>query len=66
MNTNQKTIIFIILCSLIGAILHLWIGIESYPNLNKPTNYLSYILIGLFLGYTISILGILLKINWKE
>jgi hypothetical protein len=65
MKPEQKTIIFIVLCSFLGAILLLWLGIESYPTLNKPSHYVGHALTGLFLGYLFGVLGLLLKIGWN-
>jgi hypothetical protein len=62
----QKNIVFIIVCCALGAACLTWIGIESYPNLNRPSNYAMHGVFGTILGYFFGLICVIVKAMWNS
>jgi hypothetical protein len=62
----RTAILFVVLCSVLGVIGHTWIGIESYPSLDRPSNYVLHGIVGLMLGYFFGIICVIVKWMWDS
>lgn len=66
MNGIQKNIILVSICCVLGAVGLTWIGIESYPNLNRPGNYVMHGVFGTILGYFFGLICVIVKAMWND
>jgi hypothetical protein len=60
----QKNIILVSICCVLGAVGLTWIGIESYPNLNRLSDYVGNGIFGCVLGYFFGIICVIVKAIW--